>query len=187
VAFAHNTIYFGDYGGHLYAVNAGSGREIWSVSAGDTVYSTPAIAFGRVYIGTTGGAVSAFWANSGARAWSSSTGSYVYSSAAVTSVPGMGPTVYIGSYDGVMRAYDALSGSVRWSHSAGGRIDGSATILGNVVYYSDLGTNTTAGLDLRTGRQVFSFPDGEFSPVITDGKAVFLVGYSTIYQMLPKR
>ncbi len=186
VAFAHGTIYFGDYGGHLYAVNARSGREIWSAPAGDTVYSTPAVAFGRVYIGNTGGAVSAFWANSGAPAWSASTGSYVYSSAAVADVPGMGPTIYIGSYDGTMRAYDALTGGVRWSHAAGGRIDGSATILGNVVYYSDLGSNTTAGLDLRTGRQVFSFPDGEFSPVITDGKAVFLTGYSTLYQMLPK-
>jgi hypothetical protein len=34
---------------------------------------------------------------------------------------------------------------------------------------------------------VFSFNDGEFTPVITDGKAIFLIGYATIYQMLPKR
>ncbi len=58
--------------------------------------------------------------------------------------------------------------------------------MGNVVYYSGLGSNTTAGLNWRTGRQVFSFPDGEFTPVITDGKVVFLIGYSTIYQMVPK-
>jgi len=38
---------------------------------------------------------------------------------------------------------------------------------------------------LRTGRQVFSYPDGEFTPVITDGKVVFLIGYATIYQMIP--
>ena len=144
------------------------------------------MAFGRVYLGTTGGAVEALWANSGATAWSASTGSYVYSSAAVADVPGLGPTVYIGSYDGTFYAYNALSGGVRWSHSAGGRIDGSSTVLGKVIYYSDLGSNTTAGLDLRTGRQIFSFPDGEFSPVITDGKVVFLTGYSTIYQLLPR-
>ncbi len=187
VAFAHNTIYFGDYGGHIYAVNAANGRQIWSASAGNTVYSTPAVAFGRVYIGNTGGSVLAFWANSGATAWSASTGSYVYSSAAVADVPGLGPTVYIGSYDGTFYAYNADSGGVRWSHAAGGRIDGSATVLGKVVYYSDLGSNSTVGLDLRSGREVFSHPDGEFSPIITDGKAVFLIGYSTIYQMLPGR
>jgi outer membrane protein assembly factor BamB len=186
VAFAHDTIYFGDYGGHLYALSARNGREIWSSGAGNSVYSTPAVAFGRVYVGNTGGGVLAVWANSGAHAWSTSTGSYVYSSAAVANLPGQGPTIYIGSYDGTMYAYNALSGGVRWSHAAGGRIDGSATVLGNVVYYSDLGTNTTVGLNVRTGRPVFSWGDGEFTPVITDGKAVFLIGYSTIYQMLPR-
>ncbi len=184
VAFAHDTIYFGDYGAHVYAVNAADGQEIWSASGGDSFYSTPAVAFGRVYIGSTSGAVYAFWASSGATSWTASTGAYVYASPAVADVPGLGPTVYIGSYDGNFYAYDADSGGVRWSHAAGGRIDGSATVLGNVIYFSDLGSNRTAGLDLRTGQQVFSFPDGEFSPVITDGKVVFLIGYSTIYQML---
>jgi outer membrane protein assembly factor BamB len=187
VAFAHNTIYFGDYGAHVYAVNAANGGEVWSAGGGDSFYSTPAVAFGRVYIGSTSGAVYAFWANSGAVAWSDSTGAYVYASPAVSDVPGLGPTVYIGSYDGHEYAYNADSGAVRWSHAAGGRIDGSATIVGNVVYYSDLGSNITTGLNLWTGRPMFSFPDGEFTPVITDGKVVFLIGYSTIYQMLPKR
>ena len=59
-------------------------------------------------------------------------------------------------------------------------------VVGNVVYYSSLGSNTTTGLNWRTGRQVFSYPDGEFTPVITDGKVVFLIGYSTIYQMVPR-
>jgi outer membrane protein assembly factor BamB len=186
VAFAHDTIYFGDYGGHVYAVNAANGREVWSAGGGGTFYSTPAVAFGRVYLGNTGGSVDAYWANSGAEAWSASTGAYVYASPAVADIPGLGPTVYIGSYDGTVYAYDAASGGVRWRHPAGGRIDGSATVLGNVVFYSSLGSNTTAGLDVRTGRKVFSFPDGEFSQVITDGKVVFLIGYSTIYQMIPR-
>jgi len=187
VAFAHNTIYFGDYGAHVYAVDAANGQEIWSAAGGDTFYSTPSVAFGRVYIGSTSGAVYAFWANSGATAWTASTGAYVYASPAVADVPGLGPTVYIGSYDGHLYAYNANDGAVLWSHPAGGRIDGSATVVGNVVYYSDLGSNTTTGLDLRTGQPVFSFPDGEFTPVITDGKVVFLIGYSTIYQLLPGR
>ena len=186
VAFAHNTIYFGDYGGRVHAVNAANGGEIWSAAGGDTLYSTPAVAFGRVYIGSTSGSVYAFWADSGATAWTSSTGAYVYASPAVTDIPGLGPTVYIGSYDGHLYSLNADTGGVRWSHGGGGRIDGSATVVGNVVYYSSLGSNTTTGLNWRTGQQVFSFPDGEFTPVITDGKVVFLIGYSTIYQMVPK-
>lgn len=185
VAYAGGWIYFGDYGAHVYAVNARNGHEIWSASGGDTFYSTPAVAFGHVYIGNTDGDVYAFSARSGALAWSASTGSYVYASPAVADIPGLGPTVYAGSYDGNFRAYDALSGAVRWVHPAGGRINGSAAIIGNVVYYSDLGSDTSAGLDVRTGHQVFSWNDGEFTPVISDGKAIFVIGYSTIYQLLP--
>ena len=187
VAFAHNTIYFGDYGARVHAVNAADGQEIWSAAGGDSFYSTPAVAFGRVYIGSTSGAVYAFWASSGATSWTASTGAYVYASPAVANVPGLGPMVYIGSYDGHLYAYSADSGGLRWSHGGGGRIDGSATAIGNVVYYSSLGSNTTFGLNQRTGRQVFSFDDGEFTPVITDGKVVFLIGFATIYQMLPGR
>jgi outer membrane protein assembly factor BamB len=187
VAFAHDAIYFGDYGSRVWAVNAADGREVWSAGAGGSIYSTPAVAFGRVYVGDEGGGVDAYWANSGAQDWRASTGAYVYASPAVAVVPGLGPTVYIGSYDGNLYAYNAYSGGVRWSHPAGGRIDGSATVVGNVVYYSDLGVDRTTGVNFRTGRQVFSFPDGEFTPVITDGKVVFLIGYSTIYQMLPRR
>jgi outer membrane protein assembly factor BamB len=187
IAFGAGKIFFGDYGGHVYALDPGSGHEIWSASPGGTIYSTPAVGFGHVYLGNTNGNVYAFSIGSGAVSWTASTGSYVYASPAVANVPDLGPTVYEGSYDGNFRAYNALSGGVRWSHPAGGRINGSATIIGSVVYYADLGLDRTAGLDVRTGRTVYSFNDGEFTPVVSDGKAIFLIGYSTIYELLPKR
>jgi outer membrane protein assembly factor BamB len=85
-----------------------------------------------------------------------------------------------------MYAFNAQSGAVRWRHAGGGRISGSATIVRNTVYYSDLGARTTAGLDVHTGRQVFSFHDGAFNPVVADFNAVYLSGYSMLYQMIPK-
>ena len=148
-------------------------------------YSTPAVAFGRVYMGNTDGRVYSFGARNGALAWATSTGAYVYASAAVADPPGVGPTVYIGSYDGNLYAFNAQSGSVRWKHPAGGRISGSATVVNRIVYYSALGSRRTTGLDVATGRTVFSFPDGAFSPVIADYHAIYLVGYSTVYQLLP--
>jgi outer membrane protein assembly factor BamB len=93
----------------------------------------------------------------------------------------------MGSYDGNFYAFNAQSGAVRWRHPVGGRISGSATIVGNAVYFSNLGSKTTMGLDLHTGRQVFSFPDGAFNPVICDSSAIYLVGYSKVYQLLVKR
>jgi outer membrane protein assembly factor BamB len=187
IAWGAGKIFFGDYGGHVYALDPSNGHEIWSASPGGTFYSTPAVKFGRVYLGNTNGDVYAFSAGTGALSWSAGTGAYVYSSAAVANIPGLGPTVYAGSYDGNFRAYNAYNGAVRWVYPAGGRINGSATVIGNVVYFSDLGSDTSTGLDVRTGRPVFRFNDGEFTPVVSDGRSIFLIGYSTIYQLLPKR
>lgn len=194
-ALANGILYFGDYAGRAYALNAQNGHQIWAVSTSGThfgfgsgnFYSSPAVAFGRVYMGNTDGRVYSFAARTGQLAWATGTGAYVYASPAVQDTPRLGPTVYMGSYDGHFYAFNAQSGAIRWSHASGGRISGSATIVDGVVYYSVLGTRTTIGLDARTGHQVFSFGDGAFNPVIADDSAIYLVGYSTIYQMLPKR
>jgi outer membrane protein assembly factor BamB len=194
-ALSDGRLYFGDYAGRAYAVNANSGHQVWAVTTSGAqlgfgsgnFYSTPAVAFGRVYMGNTDGRVYSFASKTGQLAWATGTGAYVYASAAVQDTPGLGPTVYLGSYDGYFYAFDAQSGAIRWRHPAGGRISGSATIVGNVVYYSDLGAKTTAGLNVRTGHQVFSYPDGAFNPVVADdtGK-LYLSGYTMLYQMLPK-
>jgi outer membrane protein assembly factor BamB len=192
-ALWHGNLYFGDYDGRVYAVRAATGHQVWAVSTdgahfglgSGNFYATPAIAYGRVFIGNTDGRMYAFGARTGALAWATATGAYVYSSAAVADPRGLGPTVYAGSYDGDFYAFDARTGSVRWRHPAGGKISGSATIVGNVVYYSDLASHTTAGLNVRTGDQVYSFHDGAFTPVVADPQAIFLIGQGSIYQMLP--
>jgi outer membrane protein assembly factor BamB len=193
-ALSNGVLYFGDYEGRAYAVNASNGDQIWAVNTNGAdlgfgsgnFYSTPAVAFGRVYMGNTDGRVYSFAKSTGQLAWATGTGAYVYASAAVADVPGLGPTVYLGSYDGNFYAFNAQSGAIRWTHPAGGKISVSATIVGNVVYYSDLGSRSTAGLDLRTGRQVFGFPDGAFNPVVADAGAIYLSGYSKLYEMLPQ-
>ncbi|MGB8875680.1 MAG: PQQ-binding-like beta-propeller repeat protein [Solirubrobacteraceae bacterium] len=195
-ALSDGILYFGDYSGRAYAVNAATGHQIWAVNTNGAdlgfgsgnFYSTPAVAFGRVYMGNTDGRVYSFAQKTGQLAWATGTGAYVYASPAVEDTPGLGPTVYLGSYDGNFYAFNAQSGAIRWKHPAGGKISGSATIVGNVVYYSDLGTKTTAGLDVRTGQQVFSFPDGAFNPVVCDDTGtIYLSGYTMLYQMLPSR
>jgi outer membrane protein assembly factor BamB len=194
-ALANGILYFGDYAGRAYALNANTGHQIWAVSTdgahfgfgSGNFYSTPAVAFGRVYMGNTDGRVYSFAAHTGQLAWATATGAYVYASPAVADLPGIGPTVYIGSYDGNFYAFNAQSGAVRWRHRVGNRISGSATIVDGVVYFSALGSRTTSGLNARTGQQVFSFPDGAFNPVVCDDGAIYLSGYSMLYQLLPKR
>jgi outer membrane protein assembly factor BamB len=192
-SLANGVLYFGDYAGRAYALNARTGAKVWAVSTSGasfgfgsgSFYSSPTIAFGRVYMGNTDHFVYSFAERTGELAWRTETGGYVYSSPAVENTPGLGPTVYIGSYDGTLYAIDARSGTVRWTHNSGGAIDGSPQIIGSVVYFSDLRTKATTGVDARTGAEVYSFPDGRFNPGISDGHTVYLVGYSMIYQLIP--
>ena len=138
-------------------------------------------------MGNTDGRVYSFGARTGALAWATGTGAYVYASAAVADPPGLGPTVYVGSYDGNLYAFNARSGAIRWT-SSGRRQDlRLVDVIGNVVYYSDLGTKTTSGLRrdhrahgvLVPGRRVHA-DDRRLSRVLPDG-------YGTIYQLLPGR
>lgn len=194
-AYADGTIFFGDYGGKMHAVRARDGKQVWTVGTNGTrfgfgsgqFYSTPAVAFGRVYIGNTDSRVYSFSTKNGALAWATGTGGYVYAAPSVANVKGLGPTVYIGSYDGSFYAFDARSGSTRWSTGVGNRISGSSTIVGNVVYFSNLGSNDTHGLDVRSGKRVFFFPEGSFTPVVADRRAVYLVGYANMFELLPTR
>jgi len=193
LALADGRLYFGDYGGRVYAIRQDSGRQVWRASTrggrfglgAGNFYSTPAVAYGRVYMGNTDGRIYSFSASSGRLAWSRSTGGYVYASPAVAQLPGSRPMVYAGSYSGRFFALDARSGAVRWSRGGNGRISGGASVIGDIVYYADLGNKRTIGLGARTGRKVFEHERGSYNPVVSDGETIYLTGYHAMYALQP--
>jgi len=188
---AKGILYFGDYSGQIQAIGERNGHRIWRSGSGGallgsgTFYSTAAVVYGRVYLGNTDGRVYAYDASSGKLDWAVQTGAYVYSSPAVANAPGLGPTIYSGSYDGSFRAINARSGRIEWSYHAGGKISGSATIIGNIVYFSDLGTHRTYGLGISTGRVAFTEDTGAFDPVISDGHNLYMSGYTGLFALAP--
>jgi outer membrane protein assembly factor BamB len=189
---SNGALYFGDYSGHLQAISERTGRRLWRSGSGGallgsgTFYSTAAVVYGRVFLGNTDGRVYAYDASSGRLDWAVQTGAYVYASPAVTNAPGLGPTIYLGSYDGVFYALNARSGHISWRFNAHGRISGSATIVGRTVYFADLGEHRTYGLGISTGRQLFEMHTGAFDPVISDGKNIYLTGYTALYGLAPR-
>jgi outer membrane protein assembly factor BamB len=193
VALDDGTIYFGNYAGEVYAVNAANGDIKWQTgtqgsSFGRTgrIYSTPAVAFGRVYVGSVDNRVYSFDQDTGELAWSQSTGDWVYPAPAVAEVPGGPPTVYIGSLDHNFYALDARDGSVRWQKDVGGVILGAASVIGDVVYVGVIGPqNGTFGFNADSGSQVFEHELGEYNPVISDGKRLYLTGTSGIRAFSP--
>ncbi len=110
----------------------------------------------------------------------------MYSSAAIWH-----GTAYVGSYDRHLYALDLSSGAVRWSFDAGAPVSGTPTVVNGVVYFSRcLGCiagvalhlpRSTFGLNAQSGQRVWTFPDGEYTPLVADRQRAYLVGYSHIY------
>jgi outer membrane protein assembly factor BamB len=198
VAAAGRTIYADSYDGRVYALDARSGRLRWSASAERGLtgrgrfYATPSVAYGRVYVGATDGLVYAFGAVSGRLLWARRTGSYVYGAAAVWR-----QGVFVGSYDHRFYRLDARTGRIRWSFDAGHAITGAPTVLDGLVYFSTCGSclaaeadaraRRTFALDATTGRLVWTFPDGEYSPLVADSSRAYLTGFTKVYAFAPAR
>jgi outer membrane protein assembly factor BamB len=191
-AYYGGRLYVGDYGGYMNAVDAKSGKLLWQsgslgpgFGASGAFYSTPAVAYGRVYSGNNDGRVYSFEASDGELAWSYSTGGYAYSGPTVANTRHSPPTVFIGSFDGNVYALDAKDGSERWIRSAGGQVIGSLSAIGDIVYVAEFTGKTTSGFMMRSGKKVFEYPYGTYTPVISDGRRLYLTGYSSITALEP--
>ncbi|HEY1564312.1 MAG TPA: PQQ-binding-like beta-propeller repeat protein [Gaiellaceae bacterium] len=187
LAYDRGRVFFGAYDGRLYALRASDGTEIWRApSARDwfgnhgAFYSTPAVAYSRVYLGSTDGHVYSFGEKSGKLRWKHGTGGFVYGSPALWR-----GRVFVGSYSDTFYAFDAATGAVLWTFPANGPISGSATVVDGIVYFATL-HRRTYGLDARTGKQVWTYPDGAFTPVVTDGHRLYMVGWGKVYAFSPR-
>ena len=194
VALADGKLYFGDYQGRLHAIRRRDGKRVWTagtrgagfgLSSGQ-FYSTPSVAYGRVYIGNTDGNVYSFASRDGKLAWRTGTGDYVYASPAVGQGAGGPPTVWLGSYDGTFYALNARTGEKRWTRKLGSKISGAATVVGDLVFFSDLGKKSSWALGANTGKTIWKTRRGAFNPVISDGRRIYFNGYSSIFGLDPK-
>jgi outer membrane protein assembly factor BamB len=191
VAGKNSTLYVASYDGSMSALDARSGRVRWTTFAGAPFYATPTVAGTRVIAATTDGVVHALASGSGAVLWTRRIGRFVYSAAAVAR-----GRVFIGSYDHRLYALDVRTGRALWAHSAPGPVSGAPTVLGRLVYYSSCGScsryeanpraRRTFAVEAANGSEVWSFPDGEYSPVVTDGVRLYLTGYTAVYALVPK-
>jgi outer membrane protein assembly factor BamB len=193
VAYHDGTVYVGDYAGHMYAVRASDGAIKWDTTdlgvgfgRSGRFYATPAVAFGRVYAGNADGRVYSFEASTGDIAWTRSTGGAVYASPAVADTPGTPPSVYIGSADHHVYALNADSGAEIWNADVGGLVSGSGSVVGDVVYVSDADNQTTKGYSIDDGELVYEVDKGQYNPVISDGRRIYLTGYAGITKLTPK-
>jgi len=180
-------IVVGTYGGTVYCLSY-DGRLYWkrstsgAVGVTDPFYATAALAYNTVYIGSTGRHVFAFDLSNGGTRWKATVGAWVYSSAAVWR-----GLVLLGCYDTYFYAFNAASGRVAWRFNAGAKISGSATVLNGVVYFATIKRHHTWALDARSGRKLWDWPDGAYTPVTADRKQIYLCGVHKLYCLVPKK
>jgi outer membrane protein assembly factor BamB len=186
-SFHRGRVYVADYQSSVFCLDAKSGKPIWRTNTSlvppggkGGFFSSPAIGFGHVYAARDDGNVYAFNEKTGKIAWAFPTGDFVYGSPALADVPGTKPSVYIGAENGTLYALEAQTGKKDWSYDVGGPIPGTAAVIGHTVYTSSFKTNTTTGIDTGTHRKTFAIEQAGYTPVVSDGKRLYLVGYFTL-------
>jgi outer membrane protein assembly factor BamB len=183
-------VVFGDYAGNMYRVSSRSGDLVWKTATDSGgsggFYSSPAVEYGKVFAGRDDGKVFAFDFDDGRIDWTYTTRGPIYGSPAVADAGGIGPTVYIGSYDARLYALNASDGRKRWAFPVGGPVPGTATVVGDTVYSSSFLTEESFGVDIRSRKKNFSFDSPGYTPMISDGRNLYLVGYFTLHAFEPR-
>ena len=193
-------IAIGTNDGSVFSLDAATGRVLWRARSNERLgsgreyfYATPTVAYGRVFIGNTDGWMYAFGARTGRLIWARPAGTYVYTAAVAAD-----EVVYVGTYDGFIVAFDAATGEERWRVAAPGAVHGAPTLMAGLLYFSTCswcghagvrpakeGPSGTYALDIATRKIVWSFHDGKYSPLVSDGKRIYLSGTGIVYALEP--
>lgn len=114
-AVSGNLLVVGTLDGHVYALDAATGKQTWSAEVDDEVISPPAIDAGVVYVRTNSGAIYALDANTGARKWVND-----QANVPLLSLRGNGAllashgVVMFGTDDGNVESLRSDTGAVQW-------------------------------------------------------------------------
>lgn len=148
-------LYFGTWDHNVYAINAATGRKIWSFAADDQVNTSAAYWRGRIFIASDGGTLYALSARTGRLLWSAQSqskfGSREFWYATPTVAYGR---VYIGNTDGTMYVYGAKSGKLLWARPLGTYIYGAAAVYERRVFVGTYDGKFYA-LDAATGDTIW--------------------------------
>jgi outer membrane protein assembly factor BamB len=148
-------LYFGSWDHNVYAVDAATGKKIWSFGADDQVNTSAAYWRGRIFIASDGGTMYALSARTGRMLWSAQSqtkfGSREFWYATPTVAYGR---VYIGNTDGTMYVFGAKSGKLLWARPLGTYVYGAAAVSNRRVFVGTYDGKFYA-LDAATGDTIW--------------------------------
>ena len=154
------TVYVGSSDSKIYALDAQTGLQIWTFTAGFPIRSSCAVADGKVYTGADDGNVYCLDATTGTQLWKTFAGGVTYWNTGydlvmIRSSPiVLNGKVYVGSLDDHLYCLNADTGAYIWKFASGGAIqDTPAVIANDGIYFSAAIPPTTDG-DPLLGRFV---------------------------------
>lgn len=173
-------VYFGSGDGHIYAVDAVTGKLRWSYKTGDVVHSSPAVSGGVVYAGSSDTYFYALNAATGELKWKFKTGEDPKTHV-MTGIPGSAAvangTVYFGCRDANFYSLDAATGALKWKvPNDGSWVIASPSVADGVVYYTTSDSHRFQALDAISGKVLYWLPTAIYafsSPAIAGPRAYF--------------
>lgn len=159
-------VFFTGFDGFLYALNQQKGTLLWKLQletkpAGpkdefDFFTSSPTLDGETLYVGSGTGEVYAVNATTGKALWKTA----VQSPVRATPLVVQGEVVVVGYHKNLYRL-NARTGKILWTHNMFGYGQSTPTTDGNLFFLGTRGTHSTQAYHLKTGAQVWSFPDSD--------------------------
>ena len=168
-AIAQNRLFIGSKSGFLYALDATTGDELWSVDLGQyIVRSTPALWRDRVYV-TDGYELIALDAASGQEVWTKS-----ISFSGTTSPTIWGNSIFVAGQLGGVYAFDVETGEQRWHIQVNGLVFASPTVTDGHVYVAN-DKGEVVSIDPKNGQIHWRFTaeGGIFAPIAVAKERVY--------------
>ncbi len=170
---ADGAVYFGSASGTVFALDAGSGEQMWRYEAGAAVNAAPVVVDGILYVSSGDGQLQALDAVGGERLWRSTTGGDMGFPPAVND-----GAVYVASTDGYLYAFEAASGNLLWRFESGAVAHSSLAGGEGAVYFASADGHLHA-VAASNGKLLWRFEAGggvTTSPTAANG--VVFVGSS---------
>jgi outer membrane protein assembly factor BamB len=156
-------VYFGTLGRKLYAVNAGTGKQVWMQILDGAILGSPVIGSGNeLFVGTYGGTLYDLSTNDGKTLWSKPLSSWIWTGPVLD-----GTNLYVGDASGKLVAYPVSGGTKLWEQSLNGAIIGSPCLCGGkivvdteagTVYFIDPTGKILQTISLSTNMKVYTTP-----------------------------
>lgn len=171
--------YCGSGDGHLYAIQADSGKLEWKFKTAGRIRSSPAYSEGTIFFGSFDGYLYALNAANGEQKWKFKTeGNAAFPMGEIQSSPAVaGGQVYFGSRDGFLYCLEAASGKEKWrfDHKMSWVITSPAISQGLVFCGSSDGRFLQAVM-ADSGQEKWRYDAKSrifSSPAIADGRVYF--------------